>query len=252
MQWKASTFIPQGELPKEQKLERIWGLYKHYCAQVGEKEIAIRRGYYKNDNLQLHGFYDSAWGTCSNNIQNFETSEPHRNYPKILNKLDINLSWPDIENIFNREGVIQLKEIEADSHTLLLGCGNNPPSEFYELREHFHKSMTTINPDLFMNPTVVAAFGIDNLSNVLPPKQYDTLAFEYFGNIYKTEAFLKAVEAPYFRSPLTQYHWVEQRPPLEFRGPVKRDKDGYDVIVPFDPENIFDKGEDNLGSDGTP
>lgn len=244
------------DLPKEIKIERIWGLYKKYCEILGKKELEIKRRYYEDPSLQLHPYYDGAWGSCMDEVNALgEQIGEGEQYPEALNNLDVNLSWNEIEDVFNKYGVIQLRKIDGDSHKLLLGCGNYPIDEGFRDWGHFHKGMTTINPEITKNPTIIAAFGIDDLTNLLPEKQYNTLVFEFFGNLKKTDELVKALEAPYFSQPLDNFYHVEDALCNGGRGAVKRDIDGYDVIYPFSKgkESLFEKKglPDTESSDST-
>ena len=227
-----------------QTIERIWGLYKKYCNQLGQKELEIKRSYYNDNNLELHPYYDGSWGSCIDDLEILEKQiNGGANYPSVLDKLEIDLSWEQIEEIFNKYGIIQLRKIDENSHKLLLGCGNKPINDFFQTRGHYHKGTTTVNPSLSMNPTIVASFGIDDLSNVLPSRQYDTLAFEYFGNMKKTDQLEKALDGEYFKENMDHsfYYNIDDAPCDEGRGNVVRDENGYDVMSPFDANTLFEK-----------
>lgn len=228
------------DLPKEAKVQKVWELYKQFCHQLGEKELEIKRNYYGDNNLQLNSYYDSAWGTCSDHIEKLE-SEMKRGdqYPTVLNDLDIDLPLNEIEEIFNKYGVIQLRKIDNHSKKILLGCGNYPLEDFYRERGHYHKDMTTIDPELIKNPTIVAAFGINDLEGVLPQHQYDTLAFEFFGQLKKTDELIKALNGSYFTGNLDHYYHTVETPCKGIRGSLRRDIDGFDILSRHNKEGFF-------------
>jgi hypothetical protein len=97
----------------------------------------------------------------------------------------------DVKNIFDEYHVIQLREVGI-SKNLLLGCGNDPVDPIYANRDHNHDGMETINPELSMNPHVVAAFGIDEgLNCLLPKRHYENLYGEAITLDVKLADFMK-------------------------------------------------------------
>lgn len=91
-------------------------------------------------------------------------------------KIDIELPFSTIKETFDKTGVIPLRDVKA-SKKLLLGCGNRPCSnEPDDSEEHAHAGFITVNPELTMNPTVIAAFGHNTgLNQVLPENHYTEL-----------------------------------------------------------------------------
>jgi hypothetical protein len=115
----------------------------------------------------------------------------------LVKSLTITLPLEEMRRVFETYGVLQLRPFNGIM--ALIGCGNNPiekpyiPLDDYELDkskpipraalfvlceyfecsgsslgDHRHEGYDTINPELTMNPTLVAAFGIDKLEGVLP------------------------------------------------------------------------------------
>lgn len=84
--------------------------------------------------------------------------------PKLLDKLSIALPLEEIKNLYDKTGVIVLRP-PHDEKKLLLFCGNNPIEEvntFGGKEQHLHPDKYTIDPDILMNPSIIAFFGIQN------------------------------------------------------------------------------------------
>lgn len=124
--------------------------------------------------------------------------------PKIyINDLDITNTQKNIVSIYNCYKVIQLRKLEKEK-TLIVGCGNSPIfmnnipiADKYRkqmmcsdnlaqfLCDHSHKNCYTVNPDMGMNPSVVAEFGINNLF-FIGKNTFNTIIFEGFlMDVYK-------------------------------------------------------------------
>jgi hypothetical protein len=97
---------------------------------------------------------------------------------------DIKLSLEEIEQIAQRYQIIQLRPIEGQSETLIIGCGNRPlvnaggaSVNDYEMMGHDHPGVVTIDPCLEMNPTLCAPFG-KTLFPIFNDHQFKTIIIE--------------------------------------------------------------------------
>lgn len=231
-----STINEEYDLPKEEKLKAIWHMYGYYCYNLSMKD-----SYVSEEATKQHDYYDFTSTRCYSDIRKLhKTMGGESPYPPAFDKLDITLPWSDIVRIFTESGVIQLRPIEQNSHQLLLGCGNFPINGFYRALRHDHKGMTTINTEISYNPTIVATFGMDDLSKVLPPNQYDSLVFEFFSSLPNITSVQLALKGPYFKENYSTYHVVDE-PSHTQRGQVMKDAEGYDVLKPYDVESIMVK-----------
>lgn len=84
----------------------------------------------------------------------------------LVRALGIELSMDHIRRAYQSHGVLQLRPFNGVA--LLIGCGNSPIEENYNKPVHVHDDYDTINPELTMNPTLVAALGVDDLRGLLP------------------------------------------------------------------------------------
>ena len=118
-----------------------------------------------------------------------------------FDELDIDLADYEIEEIYKKYGVIQLRKY-SNQDTLIIGCGNRPlytcggeylnnieklnnikDKEQRELlknyrEDHSHNGCCTINPDMGYNPTVIAHYGYQKLP--FPDKSFSRIIFEGF------------------------------------------------------------------------
>lgn len=108
-----------------------------------------------------------------------------REYGSLPNILNINLPVELIQNVFDKTGILILREPMHEK--LLVGCGNTPRIQLYNYQtgegEHNHEDSDTLNIDLRLNPTVVTLFGPDNnrlaeAFEYFRQHRYQTLAFE--------------------------------------------------------------------------
>lgn len=94
--------------------------------------------------------------------------------PCILDKLDIEISPLRMREIYEKYGVIVLREPENKFLDILLYCGNNPvfssamgrtyaERDNEEIEYHRHVGKTTIDIDPLMNPCLVAVWPSRNL-----------------------------------------------------------------------------------------
>lgn len=141
---------------------------------------------------------------------------------QLVKDLRIELPMEQIRSIFHKFGVLQLRPLNG--HALLIGCGNCPVEAKYRpadakvlekpevlaspipldseelrylqayegltpesLRDHRHEGYDTINPELCMNPTIVAAFAINNLKGLLPTT-YTKVTYENIFPMRSAEA----------------------------------------------------------------
>lgn len=105
---------------------------------------------------------------------------------KAIDLLDIELPLKQIKAIYSESGVVQFREIDPKSRTLVIGCGNKPlqrggwetvvHDKIYG-SIHAHPGAVTIDPDPRMNPTIVAFFGVKKL-NILMDNSFDKVLIE--------------------------------------------------------------------------
>jgi hypothetical protein len=93
-----------------------------------------------------------------------------------IKKLNVDCSIKDIRENYEKYGVLVLRPLKTQK--LLLGCGNGPVESPHNIPRHNHELYDTINPELSMNPTIVGAFGEDNLQALLPT--YTEVVFECY------------------------------------------------------------------------
>jgi hypothetical protein len=93
-----------------------------------------------------------------------------------ITHLNVIIGIEKIREVFQKFGVIQLREVDS-STKILIGCGNSPIDLCFtnhRHEDHRHEGWVTVNPEITMNPSIIAAFGMDKqLTRVLPLKFYD-------------------------------------------------------------------------------
>ena len=152
-------------------LRRIWELY-------GEFVESLKTPGASDNSVLSYCQYSGMVGVSAS--ADFDTLEKTANggaYPPSLRDLTVDLPIEEIEDIFIKYGVIQLRAIDPTVTRLLLGCGNSPIDPHY-YPGHHHQGSITINPQLSMNPSIVAGFGFHDLSGILPENHFTQLAEE--------------------------------------------------------------------------
>ena len=104
-------------------------------------------------------------------------------------KLNVDFSTAKIKEILQNEKVLQLRAIDPECRTLIVGCGNGPfacaggypigtlgDDSGYVLA-HAHVGAITINPLLAANPTLVGFFGVQEFP-MLQNGQFDLIVIE--------------------------------------------------------------------------
>ena len=150
--------------------------------------------------------------------QNFNINT-HLNFP-YLEDLQITTDLKNIETIYRKSGVIQLRPL-TDERQLIVGCGNEPifcginpckrkymnlstcwwfekfdmdTNNYFEMYSiaHRHQGVYTIDTDLGMNPSIVAEFGTDDLT-FLGSELFDEIRLECLkgGRIPPSTPFLR-------------------------------------------------------------
>ena len=104
-------------------------------------------------------------------------------------KLEIGMPLEQIKGILQKDNVLQLRSIDAESRTLIIGCGNKPivnaagfPIGKHEgdgnyENKHAHEGAITINPHLASNPTLVGFFGSQAFP-MIADGQFDLIVIE--------------------------------------------------------------------------
>ena len=125
------------------------------------------------------------------------------------------LSYQDespINEVFKNTGLIQLRPYNNETK-LVIGCGNVDKIHVEGLTgNHKHGKSYTINDDVRYNPSLVASFGIHDLSKVLKKGSFKTIVFEnYMLNCFKyceqkiDKEAVKRGEIKYFSGFLKKY-----------------------------------------------
>jgi len=105
--------------------------------------------------------------------------------PKLLSKLDIEISPKDMQTLFDLFGVVALRPLKHDK--LYVFCGNFPlyssamRFDYSDCREgaHLHSGKDTCDADIFMNPSVVGGWLTPGLCGYLRAYQsYDQVKGE--------------------------------------------------------------------------
>jgi len=150
------------------------------CDEIWEKYTSIVFKYKKNkDDINVY------------NAGVSELDEYADSYRDMIRKLDIQYTIEDIRENFEKYGVLLLRPLKGIK--LLLGCGNKPVCPYLAAQPyHEHDEYDTVNPEISTNPGLIAAFGANDLSEILP-NTYEELAFEAF-TPEKTQGFLGAFQ----------------------------------------------------------
>lgn len=97
-----------------------------------------------------------------------------------------------MEECFKKYGVVQLRELNKEAKTLVIGCGHDyidldifPDIEYLENRitdnkEHSHAGQVTVDIDLMRNPDILANFGKAFLSPLFQGHKFEKVIFEGF------------------------------------------------------------------------
>lgn len=102
-----------------------------------------------------------------------------------LNKLDIDYlnNYPKYFYKNNKIYAIQLRPIKNNEDKIIIGCGNNPTTDYYHKLFyngilHSHEGCVTIDWDLSMNPTIVTSFGSNSLDTILSSHRWKEIIME--------------------------------------------------------------------------
>lgn len=115
-------------------------------------------------------------------FRNFVSNEEDRK--RRMRRLTFDKGFP--KRIYDEKRniiAIQLRNIVETK--LIIGCGNNPTSDVYRderyrhmYGDHSHTGYATIDPDIEMNPTIVAYFGYGELPQEILPPQFTEIECE--------------------------------------------------------------------------
>lgn len=142
----------------EQEAEQLFAIYRKYCPRPNKERDFIR----------------------------FEFFESVQKSPLEWQRLNVELPLDEIEEIAKKTGILQLRRIDPNCKTLVIGCGSLPlvecsgnPTDTSDpyVMKHEHKKAITINPDLASNPTLVAYFG-DQEFPMLYDQQFHLIVIE--------------------------------------------------------------------------
>jgi hypothetical protein len=110
--------------------------------------------------------------------------------PRSLVDADVELSMGEIELIYQKHAVIQLRNIHPDSQVLLIGGGVPFMNGFqvldcedrfnaeYSLLHNHPKQITTVCPHMGTNPHILAFFGQQPLAPFFNKRTFDRIVFE--------------------------------------------------------------------------
>ena len=167
----------------------IFKMYTQFClqwinAKGNPNAIKKRSLFQKNQDISKINLndmkFDGAQSVFDARILFFLQSEwiKINNDKSVLKNLTITLPLKRIKEIFDKYGVIQLRELNTGDK-LLIGCGNMPCDQHKHTADHAHPGYDTVDLSLSMNPSVIGVFGADpGLVFVLPKAHYTTLATE--------------------------------------------------------------------------
>lgn len=188
----------QRQILNESEQRELWDIYIQFLENHNEKIVEL---YSKNAKAWANNEFISL---RTEDLQNWD----YQLIGHQIAQLTIELPFDQIKTIFKEKGVIQLRPASTASK-LLLGCGNSPIvsalQNYYPemFKFHTHQEYITINPDIFMNPTIVAYFGTDNLEAILPKNHFNEIATELLAylkyNLTLVEQ-IKSIIKPPFRA----------------------------------------------------
>jgi len=204
-------FQPQKELLTEQQYQELIKMYEIFL-------------YQHNDHFLSHDFSEKLCTLSKNIIY-----------------LKITLPFDRIKNIFERTGLIVLKQ-PINEDILLIGCGNSPidrdDNPFYR-NVHRHNQCFTINPDLLANPSIVAFFGKDNekLSLIFAEfdKKFGTVDVEAVSPIAKDYCELSKFNYSFLRENFRVTH--EAYSDCVYEGVQGLSEDTEDTFKQFDKQS---------------
>lgn len=113
--------------------------------------------------------------------------------------VDVELPADKTESVMKEHGCLQLRTINPDADTLIIGCGNgrnldagsytfshiseDSYNSEYSLKHNHPVSAVTIDPSINANPTIVAFFGDQCVSPLFQGKKFTKIIFEgYFSS----------------------------------------------------------------------
>jgi hypothetical protein len=128
-----------------------------------------------------------------------------------IEDLDLEIPWEKMRALYGRYGVFQIREINPDATTLIIGCGNgrfandgNTDYDVYDedetafsLRHNHPRSCVTIDADPAANPTIVAFFGQRSVAPLFQGQKFNEIiveASDFKGPIARAD--LEALLAP--------------------------------------------------------
>jgi hypothetical protein len=111
--------------------------------------------------------------------------------------VDLHCSIQQIQDSYRQFKVLQVRPIDPDATTLMIGCGNgrfsdegNEPLDVdafvdeyenpfeYSLRHNHPLSVVTVDLDLSSDPTIIAPFGLYPIAGVFRGKKFDEIILE--------------------------------------------------------------------------
>ncbi len=190
----------QRQTLNESEQRELWDMYIQFLENHNQKIVEI---YSKNANEWLNNEY---FFLRTEDLQNWD----YQLIGQQITQLTIELPFDQIKTIFKEKGVIQLRPANSASK-LLLGCGNSPIVSALQnnygngvekmFKFHTHEDFITINPEIFMNPTIVAYFGIDDLETILPKNHFNEIATELLAylkyNLTLVEQIKSIIKLPF-------------------------------------------------------
>jgi hypothetical protein len=153
-------------------------LFQHYC-----KFLKRNVEQHKKEDPEIAQIADNM-AIPFRDIENCDV-----NWKALDIRIDLSKIFIDCETT----GVLQLREVDPECKTLIIGCGNSPLEDsggyaldsFFNTSEqsqeyrkkHIHPHAITINPSLAANPTIVGYFGLQTFP-MLRDHKFDLIVFE--------------------------------------------------------------------------
>ncbi len=145
--------------------------------------------------ILYHHLIKKTMNPNSNYRKRFLENWPLESKPTFdFRDVDIELDLETISQIYQKSGVLQLRELNPDARVLIIGCGNgrfsndgNSLLEYglkaqakYSLAHNHPRNVVTVDADLTANPTIVAVVGFQPISRLFKYHRFDRILLEDF------------------------------------------------------------------------
>lgn len=107
------------------------------------------------------------------------------NHYETFKKLKIESSKDEMESVYEKFKVIQLRPYNNEKH-LVIACGNRPL--YHNHKECEHLDCYTIDISPRQNPSLIARFGYDDIRSLFKESSFETILIEFCSeNVFETE-----------------------------------------------------------------